>query len=51
MFIFQTFRILDGKDGKVDGILGLAKKEAPAADSRPGMSRLVSAKAKEELQG
>jgi hypothetical protein len=28
LFLFlQTFRILDAKDGKVDGVLSLAKRE------------------------
>jgi hypothetical protein len=33
----QTFRILDGKDGKVDGVISIAKREGsvfPAAVPR-----------------
>jgi hypothetical protein len=38
----QTFRILDGKDGKVDGVLSIAKREGPVV-ARTEMS--VKAKA------
>jgi hypothetical protein len=38
----QTFRILDGKDGKVDGVLSIAKREGPAV-ARTEMSEKAKA--------
>lgn len=37
VYILQTFRILDGKDGKVDGVISIAKRDGsglPAAVPR-----------------
>lgn len=41
----QTFRILDGKDGKVDGVLNIVQQDRPVNMGRTELS----SKAKDEL--
>jgi len=48
---FETFRLLDAKDGKVDGVISLAKKTAADEPAQQGINRKLSEKAKKQLVG